>query len=119
MTPRVQPGWTSTPLVVVLALLGGCADDNGPRLDAVTPAAASLGGLVTITGRRLCDGNCATAGGAIRIGLDTPVQASIIDYSDTMAQIRIPDITPVGKTVLVATVNERASNALDFEVVAP
>ena len=77
--------------------------------------------MVTITGRRLCgaSGDCATAGGAIRIGLDTPVQAMILAYEDTRAQIRLPAITPVGRTVLVATVNDRASNALDFEVLAP
>ena len=108
-------------VVSVLALAGGCADDEGPRLDAVEPRAAGAGSIVTISGRRLCGptGDCATAAGAIRIGLDDPVQATIIDYADTHAQIRIPSITPAGRTELVATVNERASNALDFEVLAP
>lgn len=82
------------------------------------PMAARAGATVTITGTRLCgeSGDCATAGGAIRIGLDTPVQAMILDYTNTTAQLRIPSITPVGETVLVATVNDRASNALAFEV---
>ncbi len=104
-----------------LLVVCACADDHGPRLDTVAPASVVAGGLVVITGARLCgeSGNCETAGGAIRIGLDKAVQANVLDYTETQAQLRIPSITPVGKTVLVATVNERASNTLDFEVLAP
>ena len=104
-----------------LLCIAACAEDNGPRLDSATPAAAVAGAIVTITGERLCgeSGNCATAGGAIRIGYDNPVQAMILDYAETRAQVRIPAITPVGETVLIATVNERASNALGFRVLAP
>jgi hypothetical protein len=104
-----------------LLLFVACADDGGPRLAAATPASAPPGALVTITGERLCgeSGNCEAAGGSIRLGYDNAVQVMIIDYADTAAQIRIPQIAPVGETVLIATVNERASNALDFRVVAP
>lgn len=107
--------------LVALVALVGCADDGGPRLDAAIPPAAAAGALVTLEGRGLCGEHdaCASAGGAIRIGLDEPVQATILMYSSTSAQIRIPSITPVGRTALVVTVNERASNALDFEVLAP
>lgn len=83
------------------------------------PSATVAGALVTITGEHLCAGDCERAGGAIRIGYDSPVQAMIIDYADELVQIRVPQITPVGKTVLIATVNERASNALAFEVLPP
>jgi hypothetical protein len=31
----------------------------------------------------------------------------------------LPSAVPIGPTALVVIVNERASNALDFEVVAP
>lgn len=108
-------------LVLVSAALAGaaCVDASGPHLDRAEPAAASPGALVTLTGQRLCGGDCAAAGGAIRIGLDEPVQAMILAYDDTTAQIRIPTVTPIGRTAIVATVNERASNALDFEVLAP
>jgi len=105
--------------VVATLAVAGCADDGGPRLDSAEPAAASHGMLVTLGGRRLCGerGDCATAGGEITIGLDSPfVQASILSYEDTTAQIVIPELAPVGKTQLVVTVNERSSNALDFEV---
>jgi hypothetical protein len=107
--------------VFVLLLGAACADSEGPRLVAAMPASTGAGGIVMLTGERLCgsSGDCDKAGGAIRIGLDSPVQANIIAYTDTTAEIRIPSVTPVGRTVLVATVNERSSNALDFEVLAP
>lgn len=104
----------------LLALVAtGCAEDVGPRLERVTPAAAARGAVVTITGERLCGepADCESAGGAIRIGLDPPtVQATILAYSDTSAEIMIPSIAPLGPTELVVTVNERGSNALAFEV---
>ena len=101
-------------------VLGGCADDGGPRLDAVTPAASPRRSTVTLTGSRLCGarGDCATAAGQVNLGLALPaVRAIVVSYSDTTAQIMIPDAAPVGETALVVTVNERSSNALDFEVV--
>lgn len=102
-----------------LLLVAACAETPGPRLTAVEPAAAVAGSTVTITGERLCGGDCATAGGAFRIGYDQPVQAVIVDYTDLTATVRIPTITPSGETVFIATVNDRASNALDFVVLAP
>jgi hypothetical protein len=108
-------------LGVALALFAACAEDHGPRLEAVSPRMTPAGGIVMVTGARLCgeSGDCETAAGAIRIGYDNPVQAAILEYADTSAMIRIPQITPVGETVLIATVNERSSNALDLQVVAP
>jgi hypothetical protein len=106
-------------LLFGLTVLVACADDSGPRLDAVTPPAASRNAMVAITGRRLCGarGDCATAAGEIELGLVPPmVRATVVGYSDTEAQVVIPPVAPVGKTVLIATVNERSSNALDFEV---
>jgi hypothetical protein len=109
--------------VPVLALgwlaCAGCSDDKGPRLDSASPTAAARNGVVVIAGRRLCgpQGDCAQAGGEIQLGIDPPtVRASIVSYSDTSAQISIPPAAPVGATVLIAVVNERSSNALDFEV---
>ena len=106
--------------LVGAVLLAGCADDGGPRLDAVTPAVALRGQAVTLTGRRLCGarGDCSTAAGEVVIGLDPPtVRAIVLGYDETTAQIMIPSIAPVGPTVLLVTVGERSSNALDFEVV--
>jgi hypothetical protein len=103
----------------LFVLLTSCADDRGPRLDTVTPEAGARGGMVVLAGQRLCGetGDCAHAGGAIQIGLDSPtVQADVIAYTDREATIAIPSITPVGRTELVLTVNERSSNALAFEV---
>ena len=97
----------------------GCSDDEGPRLETATPAAAGRNGVVSIAGHRLCgpQGDCAKVGGEIQLGIDPPtVRANIVSYSDTSATIAIPPATPVGPTVLIAIVNERSSNALDFEV---
>lgn len=102
-----------------LAGLTGCADAGGPRLDDVVPQAARRDALVAITGRRLCgpSGDCERAAGEVQLGLDPPtVRAIVVSYSDTMAQVVIPPVVPVGDTVLVVTVNERSSNALAFEV---
>jgi hypothetical protein len=102
-----------------LPLLVACSDDGGPRLDGVLPAAASRNAIVALTGRRLCgaSGDCGTAAGEVQLGITSPtVRAIIVSYSDTEAQITIPSAAPLGHTVLIATVNERSSNALDFEV---
>jgi len=105
--------------VAVVAAAGGCADDGGPRLDGVAPAEASRNTMVTITGRRLCgaSGDCASAAGEVDLGLALPmVRAGVVSYSDTSAVVVIPPIAPVGATVLIVTVGERSSNALDFAV---
>jgi hypothetical protein len=110
-----------TRAAALVMFASACASiDEGPRLDAAEPAAAGQGATVMLRGERLCGpkADCASAGGSIQIGLDNPVQANIIDYSDTMAQVRIPQIAPAGRTVIIATVNDEASNALDFEVLA-
>jgi len=106
-------------LVVATLAVAGCADDGGPRLDAVMPAAAGPNAAVMLFGTRLCGdgGDCAAAGGEVTLGLDPPfVQAMITSYEDTAAAIVIPELAPAGKTQLIVTVNERSSNALAFEV---
>ncbi|HEY0195213.1 MAG TPA: IPT/TIG domain-containing protein [Kofleriaceae bacterium] len=103
----------------LLALaLAGCGDDGGPRLDAVAPAMTPAGATVTLTGRRLCggSGDCAAAGGEVVIGLADPVRATVTGYSDTSAEIVIPPAAPAGSTALYVTVNDQASNAIDFQV---
>ena len=104
---------------MVAVLLIGCADDVGPRLDAVTPAAAETGAMVTLTGTKLCGAtaNCATAAGKIELGLSLPIaEAQIVSYADTSAVIVVPQLVPVGETMIVVTVNDQASNGLAFDV---
>jgi len=106
-------------LAGAVMLVAGCVDDGGPRLETATPAAAARNATVTLTGSRLCgaSGDCATAGGQVQLGLALPVvRAIVVSYGDTAAQIMIPPVTPIGPTTLLVTVNERTSNALDFEV---
>lgn len=92
---------------------------GGPRLEAVTPAAARRGEQVAIHGRRLCgvQGDCTRTTGEIQLGIEPPmVRAAVVSYADTLAEIAIPSVAPGGGTVLIVTVDERSSNALDFEV---
>ena len=106
-------------LGVALSALFGCADDGGPRIDSVVPAAARRGGLATISGRRLCgaSGDCARATGKVVLGLDLPaVRAVVVQHDDTSMAIEIPGVAPIGATELVVTIGERSSNALAFEV---
>lgn len=104
-------------LVVVLALAGACTDDGGPRLDAVSPAAAPRGAMVTLTGARFCaPAGCAQAAGQIQIGLDQPVRAQVVSFGSSSATIIVPQVTPVGDTELVLEVAGRSSNALAFQV---
>ena len=110
-----SPRWRIGLLVLGL----GACEDGGPRLERASPDAAVRGGIVTLTGARLCGeaGGCATAGGEIQIGFNPPVVlARIVAYADTEAQIQIPSVAEVGPTSLIATVNELSSNALDFEI---
>jgi hypothetical protein len=105
--------------LISLLSVAACADDGGPRLDAVVPVAAMRGELVTITGRRLCgaSGDCRRVSGAVLLGLAFPsVRAGVVSHDDTAIAIEIPGVAPVGPTELVVTIDERSSNALDFEV---
>lgn len=109
-------------LLGALGALGACTDDRGPRLTSVTPAAAPRGARVTLIGQRLSGdaGDCATAAGAVQVGLDPPVAvATVIEYADDRAVIEVPSTAALGDSAIVVTVNERASNALAFEVLAP
>ncbi len=107
-------------VVLVLVVVVGCTDDLGPRLTSVSPEAAPRGARVTLIGERLCAGNCETAGGEIQIGLDLPAAlAMVIEYDDTGAVIEIPSQAVVGSSEIVVTVNDQASNAIAFEVLAP
>ncbi len=112
-------------ILVIAALaieLAGCTDDSGPQLTAVTPAAAPPGARVTVEGKRLCGEppNCETAAGEIQIGLSfPPTLATVIEYEADHAVIEIPSVTETGPTEIVVTVNERVSNAIAFEVLAP
>jgi hypothetical protein len=105
--------------VVAWMLAAGCSDPGGPRLVSVDPAAVPRGQNAMITGEHLCGthGDCSKAGGYVQIGVDPPVvQASIVTATDSTLRISIPTVTPVGPTSLVATIDNRSSNALDFEV---
>ena len=108
------------PLLAVFVLaLCSCTDDGGPRLDAVTPASSARNTMVTVTGRNLCGAadDCAHATGSIVLGLSPPqVQVHVVSTDPDSLVVVIPALAEVGATHLIATVDDRSSNALSFEV---
>ncbi len=106
-------------LLVSLVAGAACTDADGPLLETVTPSAAARNTMVTLTGQRLCGphDDCARAAGEVLLGLSLPqVQANVITYATTTAQVMIPPIAPTGSTHLLVTVDGHTSNALAFVV---
>jgi hypothetical protein len=104
---------------LLLLVLAACTTEPGPRLDSATPASAPHDATITLMGERLCgtSPDCLSVTSTIQLGLELPViDAVITSYSDTSATIVIPDLAPIGATSIVLTVNNRASNALPFEI---
>lgn len=99
-----------------LLFVAACAQSNGPHLTSVTPSQGPYGSSVMIVGERLCEGDCMTAGGEVTFG---DARAPIASLTDTSAVVMVPGGAPIGKTSIVLTVNDTASNALSFVVVAP
>ncbi len=101
------------------AVCAACAaDDGGPRLDAVSPAAASANAQVTVTGSRLCgaSADCTHAAAMVELGLQPPmIQPIITTYTATSFSFVVPT-TAAGRTSIEVTVEGRTSNALDFEI---
>ncbi|CAN5655735.1 hypothetical protein BH11MYX1_BH11MYX1_23720 [soil metagenome] len=99
--------------------LAACAAEPGPQLETASPAAAAHAATVTLSGERLCgtSSDCMAIAATIQIGLEFPaIAAPILAYTATSATIIVPDNAVIGPTEIVVTVNNRASNALSFEV---
>jgi len=111
-------------LVAVAVGASACAPVDGPRLDAIAPAAARRGAMVTLTGRDLCGGTATAAGaceplpsGAVDFGLAPPmVRAAIGSWADATITVTVPSPVADGPTSVYVTVDGRTSNALAFEV---
>ena len=102
-----------------MLLLGACTSTVGPQLTAADPPAAAHDATVTLSGERLCgtSSDCMAVTSTIQVGIDLPViDAVVTNYTATSATIVIPPLAPIGRTELVVTVNNQASNALAFEV---
>jgi hypothetical protein len=98
---------------LLLVLATSCAQTTGPHLISATPSPAAHGAVVTVAGERMCDGDCSTAAGELTIG---NARAPLLAFSDSSAQISVPDVAPAGRTEIVLTVSGSSSNALAFEV---
>jgi hypothetical protein len=106
-------------LLLAIVASAGCADEGGPRLEAVTPTSATRTEMVTLSGHGLCGaaGDCAHTTGEVLLGRSPPqVHATVVRLDATSVDVVIPQIAPLGPTELMVTVDDRASNALAFEV---
>lgn len=100
--------------------VASCASAPGPDLDVATPARGAAGAQIVIDGIRLCgpQNDCQAAGGQLDVGLTSPVRALIIASTQEQVLFEVPAAAPVGPTSLVLTVDDTASNAVPFEVLA-
>jgi len=99
-------------------VVAGCAGAGSPTIDSVTPASARRGESVIVHGAGFCVPDCAgSPNGAVDFGLDPLVRASVLTWDATAIQVAVPQTVDVGPTEIVVTVNDRSSNAVDFEVV--
>jgi hypothetical protein len=107
--------------VVAAMMFASCAASTPAHLDDVTPSVVAPGGLVTVTGERMCGvpADCDHAAGEFQLDSDSPVRAQVMTYGDTEAQLLIPAVTPLGMVTLVLVVNDTASNGLAMEIVEP
>ena len=106
----------------------GCDASPGPDVVEVAPAAARRGDAVAILGARFCggstmsdeieEGRCARApAGSVAFGLDLPIaRAEVLSWRDARIEAVVPQAAAVGPSLVVVTVNGRASNGGDFEV---
>lgn len=109
---------------LLLVAASACADEDGPRLDAIAPAAATAGERVVLTGARLCgagqvseDGACEPLPvGQVSFGIDPPVTGGIVAWRDDRIEALVPMSAPIGDVLVVVTVDGRSSNGLSFEI---
>jgi len=103
--------------------LAGCIT-NAPHIDSVSPTTAARGAMVTLTGVRFCqgagvgsDGSCAGAvAGKVDFGVDGPVEAQIVSWTDTKVVAVVPQLAATGSTDVYLTSGGLSSNAVSIEV---
>jgi hypothetical protein len=101
----------------ILLLLGGCATQYDPKLTSAAPDHDIAGGLISLSGTDLCDGDCDTAAGEVLFGLgSTPLRAQVEMFDDDTVILTVPSFAPDGPTQIVVSVRDKSTNALDFTV---
>jgi hypothetical protein len=96
----------------------GCAGVGAPTLDSASPPAARRGAAVVLRGDGFCVPDCEQSPeGHVDFGVEIPqVRAVVVAWDATEIQVVVPQSVAVGSTEILVTVNDRSSNALDFEV---
>lgn len=113
---------------VMLGVLGalGCEAAEGPRIEAVAPAAARRGSAVVLSGEGFCgprevraDGACQPnlPSGHVDFGLEPPIaRALVLTWRDAAIEVEVPGAVDTGATTVYVTVDGRSSNGVPFEV---
>jgi hypothetical protein len=98
--------------------VGGCAGADAPTLDSASPASATRGGAVVLRGDGFCVPDCESSpAGTVDFGVEIPqIRAVVVAWDATAIQVVVPQMVDTGPTEIVVTVNDRTSNAIDFEV---
>jgi hypothetical protein len=101
-----------------LALVAGCAAADAPHLDSAVPASSRRGDPVVLNGTGFCVPDCdESPAGTVDFGVELPqIRALVVEWNATAIRVIVPQAVDVGATELLVTVNDRSSNALDFEV---
>ena len=98
--------------------VAGCAGAGAPSIDQLTPATGRRGDAVVVHGDGFCVPDCdGSPMGAVDFGLDPLIRATALTWDATAIQVIVPQSVELGTTEVIVTVNDRSSNAVDFEVV--
>jgi hypothetical protein len=104
----------------VLIGVAGCTAVEAPAIATVTPASAPRGATIELAGEGFCavaDDGCAPFSGSVDFGIEPPqVRAVPVSWAPERIQLVVPQSVAVGSTVIIVTVDGRASNAADFTV---
>ena len=100
------------------AVVAGCAGVEAPELDTAMPASARRGDPVVLTGTGFCVPDCDTSpAGSVAFGVEIPqIRGVVVTWNETAIQVVVPQSVATGSTEIVVSVNDRSSNALEFEV---
>lgn len=103
----------------VVAAGGGCEAASVPSLDSIAPAAAARGAIVELRGAGFCaTADCSdSAVGAVDFGVEIPqIRAAVVTWAVDRISVVVPQSVDPGPIEILVTVEDRSSNAIDFEV---
>ena len=103
----------------LVAAGGGCEAAGAPSLDSIAPGQARRGAIVELRGAGFCaTADCSdSAIGAVDFGVELPqVRAAVVTWTVDRISVVVPQSVDTGAIEVLVTVEDRSSNAVDFEV---